>query len=418
MPKTSILVPAITIICITLGAITGSYLSVLFQSEVSNLDAISPSSKYAKSEHLPKWSEDDEYSSEQTSDDDSEVAYDQGSEVAISEEDDQGSEVATAEEDGLPVDNITINEDKQDGLVGLVQSVDTIANVSHDSRLHLVKKFFPEILKKFSYPFLKLYKEPCFRKQHDTKETNKTFCLPYFYMVSPPKSATTDLWFNMHRHPFLVKAKGGESKEPHWWTRSDKSKNKAYAKYLGRQSSLVKKAKKNSAMKQQLISGDGSCSTIWDLLQIRKRTKSDTPPFIWGDVIHAVTPDVKIITILRNPVDRTISDYFAFGNSVKNQKSPQHFHENLTRVIEGINKCLQENTLLGCVSKNYGYPRPQLSVYYPQVREWVRVFTREQMFILRTEDWIRRSKKFRHIAKYIWIPRSRFNWRGVASTNA
>ena len=76
-------------------------------------------------------------------------------------------------------------------------------------------------MKKMGRKLLPEYKAPCFQAFNSIK------CLPYFYLIGPPKCATTDLWFNIQRHPQVVQTYGGDSKEPHWWTRGKKdSKSK------------------------------------------------------------------------------------------------------------------------------------------------------------------------------------------------
>ncbi len=71
---------------------------------------------------------------------------------------------------------------------------------------------FLQVIEKFGRHKIKRFKEPCF---HDG-DNDTLVCLPYFYLVSPPKSATTDLWLHIHRHPHLFLSKPN-AKEPHWW---------------------------------------------------------------------------------------------------------------------------------------------------------------------------------------------------------
>ncbi|XP_072040232.1 carbohydrate sulfotransferase 15-like [Amphiura filiformis] len=250
-----------------------------------------------------------------------------------------------------------------------------------------MKKYFPEIFTQFSHPFVPKYKSPCFRKE------GRVQCLPYFHLASPTKSATTDFWFNIHRHPQIVKSK---PKEPQFFAFWDKSSNKSYSNYLKLQNVLVKEAK-TPALKSSLISGSGTCTTMSEFKQIREKTPpSSNIPFTWGDVIHAITPNAKIITLLRNPIDRTISDYYHFGPQ---DKSPQHFHKELIRHIETFNTCIQfkNMTLLTCIANNDRYPQVVNSIYIGVIADWRRVF-KDQMLIIRTEDW-HRHKEFNILPK-------------------
>ena len=42
-------------------------------------------------------------------------------------------------------------------------------------------------------------------------------CLPYYYIIGPQKSGTTDLYNSLIKHPGVIQ---GMAKEPHWWPRS------------------------------------------------------------------------------------------------------------------------------------------------------------------------------------------------------
>ncbi|KAK3762772.1 hypothetical protein RRG08_019510 [Elysia crispata] len=64
-------------------------------------------------------------------------------------------------------------------------------------------------------PFLPEYKNPCW--WHSDGRARKSLrCLPYFYLAGFPKCGTTDLYFRLTQHPFIVPAL---YKEPHYVTR-------------------------------------------------------------------------------------------------------------------------------------------------------------------------------------------------------
>lgn len=54
-----------------------------------------------------------------------------------------------------------------------------------------------------------------------------------------------------------------------------------------------------------VVLGDGSPSTLWDNKSWRRiYPRLKEPPYVNADVIAAVTPGVKLIIILRDPVER------------------------------------------------------------------------------------------------------------------
>ncbi|XP_072039731.1 carbohydrate sulfotransferase 15-like [Amphiura filiformis] len=111
-------------------------------------------------------------------------------------------------------------------------------------------------------------------------------------------------------------------------------------------------------------------------------------------------PGAKIILILRNPTDRTISDYFYSGL----HQSPTDFHRHVQDATKRFNKCRLRRSYRACASRSY-YPRIQVSVYIAHVREWLRLYPREQFLVLRTEDWHDHANNsmFQEIFKFLEI---------------
>ena len=63
--------------------------------------------------------------------------------------------------------------------------------------------------------YLPNFKNPCWNESNPGEFTIR--CLPYFYLAGFPKCGTTDLFFEMAKHPDFFPAR---RKEPHWWTRN------------------------------------------------------------------------------------------------------------------------------------------------------------------------------------------------------
>lgn len=78
-----------------------------------------------------------------------------------------------------------------------------------------------QLLDKIPHKFSSTTKSPCW----ENSETGfRLFCLPYFYLIGAPKSATTDLWSKIMFHPDVVKSL---DKEPQFWTRGNLGKFKS-----------------------------------------------------------------------------------------------------------------------------------------------------------------------------------------------
>uniref|UniRef100_UPI003AAD7091 carbohydrate sulfotransferase 15-like n=1 Tax=Centroberyx gerrardi TaxID=166262 RepID=UPI003AAD7091 len=229
-------------------------------------------------------------------------------------------------------------------------------------------------------------------------------CLPYFYIIGQPKCGTTDLFNRLLLHP---EVKFIALKEPHWWTR----KRFGYIRFKGGsqeyfsvedyldlfdlaahniQEGLIGNSSRDHT-KLQLITGDASASTMWDneawsyLHADREETE---PPFLTQDFIHTVQPNAKIIIILRDPVERLYSEYLYFKMA---NKSAEDFHQKVTESVRLFQSCLSERSLRSCVyntSLSHAMlVRLHLGVYFVFLLDWLTVFHREQILVLRLEDY-------------------------------
>lgn len=229
-------------------------------------------------------------------------------------------------------------------------------------------------------------------------------CLPYFYIIGQPKCGTTDLFHRLLLHP---EVKFNTMKEPHWWTR----KRFGYIRFKdGFQESFpvedyldlfdlaahniqegISGNSSGDHRAVRLITGEASASTMWDnqawsyLHGDREETE---PPFLAQDFIHAVQPDAKIIIMLRDPVERLYSDYLYFKIA---NKSAEDFHQKVTDSVQLFQSCLSERSLRSCVyntSLSNTMPvRLNLGIYIVFLLDWLTVFRRDEVLVLRLEDY-------------------------------
>ncbi|KAK5607306.1 hypothetical protein CRENBAI_000990 [Crenichthys baileyi] len=249
--------------------------------------------------------------------------------------------------------------------------------------------------------------------QHVCNIDGKLFrlrCLPYFYIIGQPKCGTTDLF---HRLLMLPEVKFNTIKEPHWWTR----KRFGYIRFKkGFQErfpiedyldlfdmaaiNIQEGISGNSSAEQhalQIITGEASASTMWDnqaWSYLHGYEEQIEPPFLAQDFIHAVQPGAKIIIMLRDPVERLYSDYLYFTLA---NKSAEDFHQKVVESVQLFQRCLSERSLRSCVYNtslfNTMTVRLTLGMYYVFVLDWLTVFQREQILVLRLEDYAANLKK-------------------------
>ena len=118
-----------------------------------------------------------------------------------------------------------------------------------------------------------------------------------------------------------------------------------------------------------------------------------SPPYLATanpEEIIKVLPDIKLIFLLRNPVDRTISSFYQAQAAGVGQDS---LDETINIALEQVKKLsIQEIFDSGNkFFKNYSSNEISLvhllpSVYIYMIRKWMKVFPKEQILILKSED--------------------------------
>ncbi|CAG05073.1 unnamed protein product, partial [Tetraodon nigroviridis] len=269
-------------------------------------------------------------------------------------------------------------------------------------------------------------------------------CLPFFYIIGQPKCGTTDLFHRLLLHPEI---KFNTMKEPHWWTRKrfgyirfkdGFQENFSVEDYLDLfdlaahkiQEALSGNSGDHRALQLitasrcqilhadavSVVTGEASASTMWDnqaWSYLYRDDKDTEPPFLAQDFIHAVQPEARIVIMLRDPVERwnqhllpvchsasiftaplsvsvprLYSDYLYF--KVAN-KSAEDFHLRVLESVHLFQSCLSLRSLRSCVyntSLSNAMPvRLNLGMYIVFILDWLTVFHRDQILVLRLEDY-------------------------------
>lgn len=165
------------------------------------------------------------------------------------------------------------------------------------------------------------------------------------------KCGTTTLYKNLVKHPAIISAK---RKELHFF-----DKEEEYEKGLNwyrKQFPLLLKGKfKNQS---GLITGEATPRYLFT---------PDVP-----QKVYEAMPGVKLIVILRNPVERAYSHYHHFKR--RNLESLS-FEEAL---------CKEENgTIEPGINRNY----LARGIYVEQLKRWMKLFPKEQFLILQSENY-------------------------------
>ena len=138
-------------------------------------------------------------------------------------------------------------------------------------------------------------------------------CLPYFLIIGCRKCGTTSLYHHLITHSQIIES---QRKEIHWFTLRWIKDNKkfrnpinftSYFKYFDK---LSLKLERKPNLRTQLITGEASPSYIWRYFKLEKHLetlyKRTFKPYSYSipNFIQETLPKVKILVILRNPIDR------------------------------------------------------------------------------------------------------------------
>ncbi|CAH1799211.1 unnamed protein product [Owenia fusiformis] len=240
------------------------------------------------------------------------------------------------------------------------------------------------------------------QESHDDGVRFRLRCLPYFYIVGVVKSGTTDLFHRICSHPDVAEVL---RKEYHWWSYLRPPDGELVREKHGGDSGLpvpmsvyvnafdvpAEDIRNSSAL--HLIIGDGSPSTATHIT-----TESSSPmgpELINADFIYHVTPQARIIYIVRDPVERLYSAYLFFHQY--EYKSPELFHKRVKARVDAFTKCTSTyGSIRPCVYHRFGQQDgvedniARMSVtdgmYSVLIEDWVKVFSHEAILVLRMED--------------------------------
>ncbi|XP_075999751.1 carbohydrate sulfotransferase 15 [Genypterus blacodes] len=253
-------------------------------------------------------------------------------------------------------------------------------------------------------------------REHLSHRNGKLYrlrCLPFFYIIGQPKCGTTDLYDRLRLHPDVRFA---TFKEPHWWTRKRfgiiRPSEGFHSRYPVEdyldlfdlaayqiQDHMTGNSSRTPS-KRNIIIGEASASTMWDnnaWVYFYDNTTDAEPPALIQDFVHALQPDARFIVMLRDPVERLYSDYLYFGIA---NKSAEDFHEKVSESLQLFEGCLTEYTIRSCVyntSLNNAMPvRLQVGLYIVYIMDWLSVFSRDQILVLRLEDHASNRKYTMH----------------------
>jgi Sulfotransferase domain len=195
--------------------------------------------------------------------------------------------------------------------------------------------------------------------------TNYIRLMPDFLIIGGQRCGTTSFYYYLTEHPSIISA---STKETNFFI---KNFGKGPSWYRAQFPSSIQKQFVKNVLKQDFLTGEG---TPYYLLYPHAPRRT-----------FETVPHVKLIALLRNPVDRAYSQYWkeisegfetwAFEDAIKGE------HE---RIAGEREKMLQDEDYYSYNFRHFSYLLR--GIYVDQLQNWMRYYPREQMLILRSED--------------------------------
>lgn len=189
--------------------------------------------------------------------------------------------------------------------------------------------------------------------------------LPDFLIIGAPRGGTTSLFYYLSEHPRIVPS---TTKELHFF---DDHYAKGMRWYRAQFPTTVQKYYAEFIRKQDFLTGEA------------------TPAYLFyphaSERIAKTLPNVKLIVLLRNPVDRAFSHYWLLSRVNKEALS---FEEAIKReqalmgparekILAEAKRASQEYRLFSYLTRG---------MYAEQLQHWMKYYPREQFLILKSED--------------------------------
>jgi hypothetical protein len=233
--------------------------------------------------------------------------------------------------------------------------------------------------------------------------------LPSFLIIGVQKGGTTSLYRYLEQHPSIV---GAFAKEVHFFDNHtrDYKYGKGMAWYRSHFPFSTYKFDGKFAH-QKMITGEGSPDYIFDV-HAPKRIAADLPK-------------VKLIILLRDPVDRAYSHYLhnfraAWDPDRENLCFERAIAAERERLHGEYERLIQDDHYFSYKYMHYSYLKRGL--YAEQLKVWLQLFPREQFLILKSEDFFAQpNHTFRQVLSFLQLPSwepeefQRFNTRNKNS---
>ena len=214
--------------------------------------------------------------------------------------------------------------------------------------------------------------------------TGSYHILPDFLIIGAARSGTTSLYEYLIQHPSVIP---GIGKEVYYF-------DKEYAKGINWYRSFFPTKNKKLNIEKQL--------------QTKCITGEATPRYLYHPHspkrVFEILPNVKLIVLLRNPVDRSYSHYQMEVSSGNEELTfEEAIEQEEDRINDDMKKMEQDENYY---SVNF-YRKSYITrgKYVQQLKRWLKFFPKDQILILKSEDlYSEPSKIYNQVLNFLNLP--------------
>lgn len=241
------------------------------------------------------------------------------------------------------------------------------------------------------------YLEDVFENRGEPMETNNQCwkdrrddqprCIPAFSILGVSKCGTTDLYQKLVHLPGFM---GSHNKGPHYWDSNHPSDGwDRYVNLYDKTAALVAQGKPDP-----LVCDASSATFSYAAVGVRGDRLSGRLPL----VLKVAQPLMKVIVMVRNPVDRFYSAFYYYGCSYSKRDvkfTPETFHERAEREVAIFRGCIDSGKrAFECAGETF-YLAEQLvkGIYSAVLRNWLDMYTRDEFMLIRTESYAKKARQ-------------------------
>ena len=225
------------------------------------------------------------------------------------------------------------------------------------------------------------------RRKPQNKRRLQAGMLPDFLIIGAQKGGTTFLYNILRRHPYF---KAAVKKEIHFFDSPRFQRGVDWYR-----THFPQQQQRNG---QRVITGEASPYYLFYPRAARR--------------VAETIPQVKLIALLRNPIDRAYSDY---QHTLRQGYETLGFNEALDLEEERLRgekeKILTDEKYRSINYRRYSYL--SRGIYVDQLKEWHRYFDPEQLLILKSEDFFDHpSDTLERVVRLLGLPERDIEIRG------